>query len=76
MLVLIIPIKADDTVVDKGRGDFPPTPNFLCSTSKNKKGKQRKKSLQAETIKSLSPRSKCHCFSNGYCFILECLGFK
>ena len=49
---------------------------FLCG--KNKKGKQRKKSksLKAETIKRLSLRSKCYCFSNVYCFILECLEFK
>ena len=36
----------------------------LCS--KKKKGKQRKKgkSFKAETIKRLSPRSKCYCFSH------------
>ena len=27
-------------------------------------------------IKRLSPRSNCYCFSNVYCFILECLEFK
>ena len=40
------------------------TLTFLLS--KKKKGKQRKKwnSFKAETIKRLSPRSKCYCFSH------------
>ena len=40
------------------------THTILCS--ENKKGKQRKKrkSFKAETIKRLSPRSKCYCFSH------------
>ena len=40
------------------------THTFLCS--ENKKGKQRKKrkSFKAETIKRLSPKSKCYCFSH------------
>ena len=58
----------------RGGQAWPPT--FSCG--KNKKGKQRKnrKSFKAETIKRLSPRSKCYCFSNFYCFILERLEFK
>ena len=39
-------------------------PTFL--RSKKKKGKQREKrnTFKAETIKRLSPRSKCYCFSH------------
>ena len=42
----------------------PPTPIFL--RNKKKKGKQRKKrkNLKVETIKSLSPKSKCFFFSH------------
>ena len=53
-----------------GPGDHAPslptnthTHTFL--PSKKKKGKQRgkRKTFKAETIKRLSPRSKCYCFS-------------
>ena len=73
IFLCIIPNKADDT---GGRASGAWFPTFLCS--KNKKGKQRenRKSVKAETIKRLSPRSKCYCFSNVYCFILERLEFK
>ena len=73
IFLCIIPNKADNT---GGRASGAWFPTFLCS--KNKKGKQRenRKSVKAETIKRLSPRSKCYCFSNVYCFILECLEFK
>ena len=41
-----------------------PTPTFLRSKKKNgNKGKSRK-DLKAETIKRLSPRLKCYCFSH------------
>ena len=49
-----------------GRGaQPPPAPTFLQSKKKKgeKKGKQRK-GFKAETIKRLSPRSKCYCLSN------------
>ena len=42
---------------------------------KKMKGKRRKKrkSLKAETIKKLSPRSKCYCFSHsGASRIVKC----
>ena len=46
-----------------GHGSLPPPLSF--SRSRKKKGKQRKKrkSFKAETIKRLSSRSKCYCFS-------------
>ena len=54
----------------RGRGwveGMPPPPHtqtFLRSKKKNgNKGKTRK-SFKAETIKKLSPRSKCYCFSH------------
>ena len=37
---------------------------------------KKEKSTKAETIKRLSPSSKCYRFSNVYCFILEFLEFK
>ena len=52
------------------RGDHAPPPHhptffFVCVCVAKEKGKQRKKrnSFKAETIKTLSPRSKCYCFS-------------
>ena len=53
--------RAGDT---EGEGGDHGHPTFL--RSKKKKGKQRKKrkSLKVETIKRLSQRSKCYCFSH------------
>ena len=47
---------------------------FLRSkTNKQKKRKQRKKrnSFKAETVKSLSPTSKCHCFSHSRSYRIQ-----
>ena len=63
----------DDTGMAKG-GTWPQT-FCLAKIKKGSKGKKAK-SFKAETIKRLSPRSKCYCFSNVYCFILERLEFK
>ena len=42
----------------------PHTHTFLGSTKKRRETKKKKdKSFKAETIKRLSPRSKCYCFS-------------
>ena len=48
-------------------------PNTLFCEAKIKKGKEKKKrkSFKAETVKSLSTRSKCYCFRIVYCFIPE-----
>ena len=46
---------------------MPPSPPPTFLRSKKKKRKQRKKKrkiFKAETIKRLSPRSKCYCFSH------------
>ena len=51
-------------------------PTFLCSKSKEGKQREKRKSFKAETIKRLSPNSKCYCFSNVYCFIVGRLEFK
>ena len=40
-------------------------PHFLCSKNKIGKEKEKRKSFKTETIKRLSPRRKCYCFSNG-----------
>ena len=55
-------IRAGDT--EGGWGEGHGTPTFL--RSKKKKGKQweKRKTFKAETIKRLSPRSKCYCFSH------------
>ena len=42
----------------------PPTPLFLRCRKKKRETKKKRKSFQAETIKRLSPRSKCYCFSH------------
>ena len=55
------------------RGTCPST--FLCCKNKNVKQK-KKESFKAETIRRLSPKSKCYCFGNVYCFILKYLEFK
>ena len=49
---------------------------FLYSKNKKRKQREKRKSFKAETIKRLSPRWKCYCFSNVYCLILECLELK
>ena len=38
----------------------PPPPPFLRCKKKKKEIKEKQKSLKAETIKRLSPRSKCY----------------
>ena len=51
-------------------------PTFLCNKNKKEKQRKKRKSFKAETIKRLSPRSKCYYFSNVNGFILERLEFK
>ena len=46
-----------------GRGGHSP-PTFLCSKKKKGKQKEKRRTFKAETIKRLSPRSKCYCFSH------------
>ena len=71
----IIPIK-----VDSAKQEWPRekviAPIFCRAKIKKRKQRKKRKSSEAETIKRLSPRSKCYCFSNVYCFILERLEFK
>ena len=45
-----------------GRGAWSPT--FLRSKMKKMKQRKKRKSFKAETIKRLSPKSKCYCFSH------------
>ena len=55
----------------------PPPPHFFVQQKQKREAKKKeRKSFKAETIKRLSPRSKCYCFSNGYYFIQEHLEFK
>ena len=55
---------------------MPPALLFCGAKMKNENKRKKWKSLKEKTIKKLSPRSKCHCFSNVYCFVLERLEFK
>ena len=70
LFFFLFSLKSDNTLVvvvgwggGGGHGSLPPPLTF--SRSRKKKGKQRKKrkSFKAETIKRLSSRSKCYCFS-------------
>ena len=65
IILRIMPNTADNTgLAEEGHG--PP----LIYVAKIKRG------FKVETIKRLSPRSKCYYFSNVYCFILERLEIK
>ena len=59
-------IRAGDTGGLGGRGEGHATslPTFLHSEKKKGKQREKRKTFKAETIKRLSPRSKCYCFSN------------
>ena len=46
-----------------GPGGLAPTPTFLLTKQKKEKQMKKRKSFKAETIKRLSSRSKCYCFS-------------
>ena len=37
---------------------------LFCVAKRKKGNKEERKSIKAETIKRLSPKSKCHCFSH------------
>ena len=67
MLFRITPNRTDDS----GVAEAGPGPHFFC-VANIKKGNKRKK----EKVSKLSRRSKCYCFSNVYCFILDHLEFK
>ena len=41
-----------------------PLQTFLSSKKRQGKQRQKRKSLKTETVKRLSPRSKCYCFSH------------
>ena len=54
-------IRAGDT---EGPEDIA-SPHFCLAKRKNcRKGKKKRKSLNTDTIKRLSPRTKCYCFSH------------
>ena len=40
------------------------THTFLCSKKKKGRQREKRKGFKAETIKRLSPRSKCYCFNH------------
>ena len=73
IILRIIPNTADNTGLAE-EGHAPPL-FYVAKIKKGNKEKERK-SFKVETIKRLSPRSKCYCFSNVYCFILERLEIK
>ena len=56
--------RVDRTGGAGGHG-FPP---FLCSRNKGNKGE---KNFKTETIKRLSPMSKCHCFNHSRAFRIQ-----
>ena len=46
----------------EGHPPSPPPPFFLCSKKKKGRQREKRKTFKPETIKRLSPRSKCYCF--------------